>query len=206
MSHHRQLTLYRALTGLYPRSFREDYREDLALLFAHQINDEPPLRVWARAIRDLAVTVPAHHLEARMHRPPAPVLVGMCSVVTATALALAMVLGTGRPAFSIVFLMVAVVSGALGVSAWRAQQPVHDTASFDASWWKFLVGGVSVAAATFAGMAIPWPDAIDLGDNAYWLIVISMMTGFMLAALGVLLGITTLVRHHRHGPPGPHAT
>ena len=61
-------------------------------------------------------------------------------------------------------------------------------------------------AATFAGMVIPWPDAIDLGDNAYWLIMISMMTGFVLGALGVLLGNAALARHHRHGPPAPGAS
>ncbi len=206
MSHDRHLSIYRALTGLYPRSFRDDYREDLAVLFSHQITDESPIVVWARTIRDLAVTVPAHHLEAAMHRPPTPVLVAICSVVAASALALALVLGTGGPAVSIVFLTVAVVSGAVGVSAWRAQQPIHDVDSIAAVWWKFLVAGVSMVAATFAGMAIPWPSAMDLGDNAYWLVVISMMTGFMLVGLGVLLGIVALVRHHRHGPPTPSAT
>ncbi|HEV2809821.1 MAG TPA: hypothetical protein VGV93_05410 [Acidimicrobiales bacterium] len=201
MSHDRHLSIYCALTGLYPRSFRDDYREDLAVLFSHQISDESPIGVWARTIRDLAVTVPTLHLEAAMHRPPTPVLVGICSVVAASALALALVLGTGGPAVSIVFLMVAVVSAAVGVSAWRAQRPIRELDSIDVVWWKFLVAGVSLVAATFAGMAIPWPSAMDLGDNAYWLVVISMMTGFMLVGLGVLLGISALVRHHRHGPP-----
>lgn len=205
MSHDRQLTIYRALTGLYPRSFRNDYREDLAILFSHQISDEPPVRVWARTLRDLAVTVPAHHVEAVMHRPPTPVLVGICSVVASGALALALLLGTGGTT-SLVFLMVAVVAGAIGVSAWRAQQPIHDAASFDAVWWKFLVAGVTLVAATFAGMFIPWPNAMDLGDNAYWVVVISMMTGFMLGALGVLLGIIALVRHSRDGGPARSAT
>ena len=72
MSYARQLTIYRALTALYPRSFRDDYREDLAVLFSHQISDEPSVGVWARTIRDLAVTVPTHHLEAHMHRPTHP--------------------------------------------------------------------------------------------------------------------------------------
>jgi len=205
MSHHRHQMIYRALTGLYPRAFRNDYREDLVVLFSHQISDEAPVGVWARTIRDLAITVPAHHLEAAMHRPPTPVLVGICSVTAASALALALVVGTGGPAVSIVFLMVAVVSAVVGVWAWRAQQPIHD-GSLGAIWWKFLVAGVSLVAATFAGMSIPWPQAVDLGDNAYWLVVISMMTGFMLGALGVLLGIAAVVRRHRHGPPVPSAT
>lgn len=206
MSQDRQLRIYRALTGLYPRSFRDDYREDMAILFSHQVNEESPTRVWARTIRDLAVTVPAHHLEATMHRPPTLVLVGICSVVAVSALALALLLGTGGIPVTIVFVMVAVVAGAIGVSAWRAQQPIHDADSFDAVWWKFLIAGVTLVAATVAGMSIPWPSAVDLGDNAYWLVVISMMTGFVLGALGVFLGIAALVRHHRHRPPRTSAT
>jgi hypothetical protein len=197
VSHDRQLTIYRSLTALYPRTFRDDYREDLTVLFSHQLTDEPPLRVWARTIRDLAVTVPTHHLEARMHRPPTPALVGICSVLAATATALAVVLGTGAPSLSIVFLAVALVSGAVGIWAWRAQQPVHDVASLDTLWWKLLVAGVSLVAATFAGMAIRWP--IDLGESSYWLVVISMMTGFMLGAVGLTLGMAALIRHRRHG-------
>jgi hypothetical protein len=206
MSDHRQLMIYRALTRLYPRSFRDQYREDLAVLFSDQISDEAPVAVWARTIRDLAVTVPAHHLEAVMRRPPTPVLVGICSVMAASALALALVIGTGRPGASIVFLMIAVVSGAVGVSAWRAHQPIHDVGSLGAVWWKFMVAGGSLVAATFAGMSIPWPQAMDLGDNAYWLVVISMMTGFMLGALGILLGFAAVVRHHRQGPPAASTT
>lgn len=206
MTNDRQLTIYRTLTALYPRSFRDDYREDLAVLFSHQINDGPPLGVWARTIRDLAVTVPAHHLEAHMHRPSTPVLVGICSVTTATATALAVALGTGTPSLSIVFLMVALGAGAVGIWTWKAQQPVHDVASPDTLWWKFLIAGASMVAATFAGMAIPWPNAVDLGDNAYWLIVISMMTGIMLGAFGLLLGVAVLIRRHHHGQPTPGTT
>lgn len=195
MTRHRHVKVYRALTALYPRSFRHDYREDLAVLFSHQITEEPAVRVWLRTLRDFAVTVPARHLEARMHRPPTAPLVIICAVMTAASLAMALVIGTG-----ILFVLIAVVPGSVGVWAWRAEQPVDDPGSYSAEWWKFLAGGVLLITSTFAGMAIPWPAAIDLGDNAYWLVICSMMSGFVLVGAGVLLGLAAMLRHHRSGP------
>ena len=52
-------------------------------------------------------------------------------------------------------------------------------------------------------MAIPWPDAMDLGDNAYWLVVFSVMAGLALGAIGLLLGIGALI--HRKAMPRPAA-
>lgn len=200
MTRHRHVKVYRALTALYPRSFRRDYREDLAILFSHQITDEPAGRVWLRTVRDFAVTVPARHLEARMHRPPTAALVIICSVMTAASLAIALVIGTGSPGATVALLTVAALCGSVGAWAWRAEQPVHNSGSFSAGWWKFLAGGVLLIASTFAGMAIPWPAAIDLGDNTYWLVVYSMMSGFILIGAGVLLGLAAMLRHHRSGP------
>lgn len=200
MSHDRHLTIYRSLSALYPRSFRDAYREDLAVLFSHQITDEPALRVWLRTIRDLAVTVPVTHLEARMNRPPTRVLVGIGSILTAASVATALMIGTGAPGATIVLLAIAVVSGSVSAWAWHADQTIHDTASPSSAWWKLLSGGLILIVATFTSMAIPWPDAADLGDNAYWLIVASIMTGLMLAAVGLLLGIATLIRNRRSGP------
>ncbi len=155
MSHDRHLTIYRTLSALYPQSFRDAYREDLAVLFSHQITDEPAVRVWLRTIRDLAVTVPATHLEARMNRPPNRVLVGICSILTAASVATALMIGTGAPGATIVFLTIAVVAGSVSAWAWHAYQPIHDVTSFSSSWWKFLSGGVILIAATFTAMTNP---------------------------------------------------
>lgn len=55
------VAVYRRITRLYPPSFRHNYGADLVTLFAHQIQDEPPIRVWFRTLRDLAVSVPTQH-------------------------------------------------------------------------------------------------------------------------------------------------
>ena len=70
----RAVGIYRGLLRVYPRRFRDEYRDDMALLFANQLRDEPAGRVWARVVIDLAITIPARHLEAHMNRPPNPTM------------------------------------------------------------------------------------------------------------------------------------
>ena len=96
-------------------------------------------------------------------------------------------------------LLVALGSGAVATWSWKANRPLHVAGNVDAAWWKFLTGGVALVIVTFSAMAVPWPDAIDLGDNAYWLIVVSIMTGLALGTIGLLLGIGALV-HRKHTP------
>lgn len=183
------------MTRLYPPSFRHDYGADLITLFARQIEDEPPVRVWLRTLRDLAVSVPLQRLEPHMKRPSTRLVTALSAVVAGTAALLALILGTG-PAMP-VFLVVALVAGATSLWSWQASQPVRADNVTSTSWWKVLVAGPALAALTFVAMAIPWPEAMDLGDNAYWLVVIAFMTSLSLAATGLLLGIAALIQRRR---------
>lgn len=72
-------------------------------------------------------------------------------------------------------LLTIAVCGGVAAAAWRVDQP-HDVSSFSSSWRRLLGGGVILIAATFTAMTIPWPAVIDLCDNAYWLIVTSIMS------------------------------
>jgi hypothetical protein len=189
------LALYRHLTRLYPSSFRHNYGDDLITLFAKQIEDEPLARVWARTFRDLAVSVPTQRLEAHMKHPSSHLLTALLGVVAGTASLLALTLGTG-PAMP-VFIVVALISGATAVWAWQAAQPVRGDNAIGRSWWKVLLAGPALAALTFSAMATPWPDSIDLGDNAYWLIVIAFMLSLTLAAAGLLLGAVGVIERRR---------
>ena len=135
-----------------------------------------------------------------MLRPSNNIVTAVSGVVAVAAAFLAIAMGT---ATSLVLLLVALGSGATATWSWKANQPLRVGNTVDTAWWKFLIGGVALVIATFSGMAIPWPDAIDLGDNAYWLIVFSMMTGLALGAIGVLLGIGALI--HRRSTPRPAA-
>ena len=59
------LAAYKRLVRLYPASFRTEYGDDMADLFAAQIADEPSARVWARTVKDLAATVPRRSCQPR---------------------------------------------------------------------------------------------------------------------------------------------
>lgn len=197
------VSLYRHLVRLYPASFRQDFGDDLVVMFARQIADEPPARVWARTVRDLAVSVPLQRLEAHMKHPSSRVLTVVSGVVAATAALLAVTLGTG-PAMP-VFLLVALAAAGVGVWSWQAARPVRADGAATESWWKIFLAGPALAALTLLAMAAPWPEAIDLGDNAYWLIVISFMTSLALAATGLLMGIGAAVGRRRTGHAGASA-
>jgi hypothetical protein len=58
--------LYRALIVLYPKEFRDRYREDLVQHFADLTRDRGTRAAWARTGLDLAVTVPRYRLECIM--------------------------------------------------------------------------------------------------------------------------------------------
>lgn len=196
------LALYRRLVRLYPPAFRDDYGADLVLLFARQMDDEPPARVWARTVRDLAITVPARRLEAHMRGPAAHIITAVSGVVAGSAALLALAVGSG-PAMPM-FLVVAVVAAAIALWSRQAARPVRADVVEEVSWWKVLVAGPALAAMTFAAMAIPWPDVVDLGDNAYWLVLIAFMTSVTLAATGLCLGMVAAIERRRipATPPG----
>jgi hypothetical protein len=58
---------YRALTLLYPKEFRHDYRDDLIQLHADLTNHRGTTAAWTRSVLDLLVTVPRYRLEAIMN-------------------------------------------------------------------------------------------------------------------------------------------
>lgn len=195
------LAMYRRLVRLYPPSFRHSYGEDLVALFENQMRDESPVRVWARTFRDLVISVPGQRLEAHMNGPSSRLVTLVSAVVAGTAALLGLLVGSG-PALP-VFLIVALLSTALSVWTWQASQPVRADNTKWTSGSRLLLAGPALAALTIVGMLIPWPDVFDLGDGAYWLIVIAFGTSVTLATGGVLLGIGAIIEHRRTKRSGP---
>jgi len=64
MAHH---GTYRALTLLYPKAFRDRYRDDLAQAHADLVAELGPTRAWGRTGLDLLVTAPRYRLETLMN-------------------------------------------------------------------------------------------------------------------------------------------
>ena len=196
------VAVYTRLTALYPRSFCDDYRDDLVALFAEQLRDEPRGRVWFRAVRDLAVTVPIQHLEAHMTRPSPRIVTLAFGVVAGNMALLAVIAGTA-PIVPI-FVVLALVAGAIAYWSWQSSR-VLGPVNGGRVWSKLLMAGATLAALTFVAMAIPWPDAVDLGDNAYWVVLFAFLASLTLAATGLLLGLGTWLqrRRTRHAGASP---
>ena len=64
---------YRALLRLYPSRLRAEYGPDMVQLVRDQCADEPAWRVGGRIVVDVALTLPAQHLETHMSRSPNPI-------------------------------------------------------------------------------------------------------------------------------------
>ncbi len=181
--------IYRALLRLYPRRFRDEYGPDMALLFAHQLRDEPAARVWARGVVDLAITVPNRHLEAHMDRAASPVIPLLFAVVALTGVCVA-VIGGSSPGMLVVGLSVAAVGAALALVAWRYSRPLALGRPASAHWWKFLTGGAGILAAVIAITTVTG----EVDDSMWWPLMTTVVCALMLVAAGLVLGVA-----HRSG-------
>ena len=182
------MSAYRALVRLYPRSFREAYAEDLDQLLRDQLRDEPALRVWSRALLDLALTVPAQHLETRMSRAPSPAarygaLSALLLVVAAVG---ALAVGT-----SVVVLVALVALAPVAVVAWRRARALGDGRHAAAHWWKYLAAGATGLAAAL--LAVAGRDELAAGPWA--LFATALLTSVGLLATGLAL---LALRGRRH--------
>ncbi len=171
---------YRALVRLYPPAFRDEYGDDLVALLHDQLADEPGPRVWARAIRDLLLTVPTQHLEAHMHHPSQRAL----TVVAAAAAIVALVIGSVIGSVAVPALIVVVGGVWVSLASWRSNQVVDAP-----SWRKRVVLGVSLIAGVAIASAIPWPDSVDLGGDLAWSLgAVAVVTALTLIGSGLVLG------------------
>ena len=183
---------YRALLRLYPRNFRDEYGPDMALLFADQLRDEPAARVWVRGMVDLAITVPAQHLEAHMNRPPTPVIPLLFVVVSLTGVCVAVIGGSSLGMLA-VGLSVAAVAASLAAVAWRHTRPVAARPA-TAHWWKFLTGGAGVLVA----VVVLTTATGEVDESMWWPMVITVVGALLLLATGLVLGVTRLTGNHSH--------
>lgn len=178
---------YRRAVRLYPRQFRNEYGDDLVVLFSDQLRDEPAWRVIARSVCDLALTLPIRHLEATMNRTMTafvPVLFGTLAI---SSLIIGLVVG--HPIVLLVCLALAGLTGCLALVAHRRARPMAAPSTASAQWWKLLVSGgglmvVLIVVTTATG---------ELPDNGWFVAMLTGLTAIMLMSVGVMLGITHLV-------------
>lgn len=193
MNSSRAVGIYRGLLRVYPRRFRDEYRDDMALLFAEQLRDEPASRVWTRSLIDLTITIPARHLEAHMNRPPNPTVPVVFAALSVTGV-VAAVLGGSNLGMAGFGLAVAVVAGVLTVASWRTTRAVTAVRPASAHWWQVLLGGVGVLATTIVVLNI-----IGEVPEGWWVpMMITLLVGIMTTATGLILGVAHLTTHRPH--------
>lgn len=196
MNSPRAVRAYRALLRLYPRRFREEYGVDMALLFADQLRDEPAGRVWARGAVDLAITIPAQHLEAHMDPPPNPTVPVVFAALSVTGVVFALVAGSnlGLAGFG---LAVVVVAGALAAASWRHSRTVTAARPGPSHWWKVLTAGVGVLTATIVLLNVVG----EVSDVWWGPMMLTLLAGILTTATGLILGIAHLTTSRsRHAP------
>lgn len=175
---------YRAMVRLYPREFREEYGADMVQLLRDQRADEPAWRVFARAAIDVAITVPAQHLEVNMNEPSTHLVPLLYTACALGGVLLAIVGGssTGVVALGVI---IAVVAGTTAAIAWRRTGPAGGRIS-TRGWWKLVVAGPCIIAGVVA--------AAGIGIDAWMVGMFAVLVAFVVTGLGVILGIVRLVQ------------
>lgn len=195
MNHARSITLYRRLSSMYPKAFRAEYGDDLVATFTEQLRDESAARVWWSTVRDLVVTVPSQHLEARMKRPHPRTVAMIATATTVAAFALAVVAGTG-PVVG-VFLLATVAALSVATLSWRAARSAEQQASSAQGRWRtLLVCGVALVAAAIVTINVPPYNDKELPEAGWALLMLSLLTGVALITVGASLRLSRRANSH----------
>ena len=185
MSHE---AIYRSLTMLYPGEFGREYREDLVALFAAQLADEPPARVWARALRDIALTVPAQHLEVHMTGNRLTIIFG---TTTVAALFTALVLGTSPAA--VFFVVLALLAAVLTMWARKSALPIEATEPASRGR-RHLVLGAGLLAAFLLYVNTPIGRDQDLFPGSWTVSMFVLILAIALLATGAVTSLSAALQ------------
>lgn len=183
--------VYRALLSLYPRGFRDEYGTDMVQLLRDQCVDEPAWQVCARAALDLAITIPAQHLETHMNRPSTHLLPLLCTTLASAGLLFA-ILGGSNAAMVVIGLCIAVAAGTIAAVTWRRSGPIGTRLSTN-GWWKLVLAGPCIMAAVIV--------ASGLGVDAWMVGMLAVLVAFVLTGTGMVLGIARLAKRHSQALP-----
>jgi hypothetical protein len=179
--------LYRALTRLYPKAFRQHYQDDLVLHFADLVERDGPVAAWRHTTLDLLVTVPRYRLEFIMNiRPTAARWVALIVALATTAV------GALAAGVAPVALIALVLAAALAIAERsrfaRGMRPASHEQRRRTLRWAGLLGACSVASLVIG--------LIDLGDRASWPAgrLLAYNVAFFTTAIAALACVATGLR------------
>lgn len=176
-AHHR--AIYRALLVLYPRSFRADYGDPMAQLFADRVRDVGA-KAWVRAVPDLVRTVPVERIEAVMSRlgPGARVLALVFAVLGAAGVSVGV--GGGLvPILAVAVVAVLVSQRQMFASLGGERVPLRH--ALVQAWWA-PVAGLLGGAMALAGVGTIF-EAHNLGGRIIGSSLLLAFGGAMLFGL-----------------------
>ena len=173
---------YRALTFLYPRSFRQEYGDDLVRFFEELLTDRGAAHAWARTTADLAISIPRLRLEHAMtaNRREAA-LITLTTVLLASAGIMLLMLGLG-PVLPLA-LLAAAVAATLAMRRSLAGTPAPPRAR------RRRLTTAAVLAAVF--VAALGSYLVDIGD--YRISEVSLLAHGLIGMLSLAGATVTIV-------------
>lgn len=177
----RHVALYRAVVGLYPRRFREEYGEDMVMVFEEMHADGRAASVWARTLRDAASSILVQRLETAMLKK------AFLPISFAVLAGVVLVAVSARGVNNLLtFALTALVTGGAAVAAlvyWYANRAyVEPSDQLHRYWLHFLAVGVASIALVNVGTG--------LDVEAPWLLLFAtIIVGIMLVVIGAILGV-----------------
>lgn len=188
---------YRLAVRLYPKSFRDEYGDDLVQLLTSQLRDERTVRVLARTATDLLLSLPQRHLESHMHATRSSTLPVAFGAAALSALVVGIVVG--HPAVIAGCVASGIGLGALALLAAHRNRPLSDGHPTSSRWWVVLSAGVlllvTLIALTTATGELP---------SGGWLIAMIVgLTSVLLIAAGLILAIVHLASYRRRSVATP---
>jgi len=185
--------IYRRLLIAYPRSFRDEYGDDLVQSFRDlMMYSANGTGTWWRTVRDLITSAPRERASmfSRGGRPPMVVWFVVACVITAV-----FIVGPGP------FLPLIVVPSLVLIAL-----PIYGVTRFRQAWLVRRTTGGAISAQIALGVASFVPPAVALAllgdDAAYWIFVAAGLGLIVASAFGILWAGITLVSNRRGGPSG----
>jgi hypothetical protein len=174
---------YRALLWLYPARFRREYGASMLQLFMDR--EHSNARPFRRAFTELAITIPYQYWEAFMSTSPSARSIILLIVTTAAVVA-SIVVGASIIGLLLMLLLVWELYAILRTRGWNA----------GIAWWRFLLAGIGVEVTLMAVYSLPdsWRPSLPFG---FFLTLGLIMVGLVLMTLGVVLGMSEVVRRAR---------
>lgn len=140
----RNESLYRALLGLYPRSFRHDYGEAMNQLFGDRVR-ELGARAWLETVPDLVRTSSHQRMEAVMASISPRARVGVLVALVVGAVAASIGLGGGAVPLLVVIAAVLVVARNRAVISAPFGKRAPLWPAVIQAWWAPLAALLGVA-------------------------------------------------------------